>query len=83
MEAAMQHPKDALKIHEQLKASLRIRGSSLAQLSRELGVTTASMSRVGLGSLRSARIERAIADALETTPEQLWPDRYEREDKMP
>jgi lambda repressor-like predicted transcriptional regulator len=34
------------------------------------------MSLVGLGKHRSRRIESAIAQALETSPEQLWPDRY-------
>lgn len=62
--------------HERLKAELRIRGTSLAQIGRDLGVSGTSISLVGLGKHRSKRIERAIADALGTTPEKLYPERY-------
>jgi lambda repressor-like predicted transcriptional regulator len=58
--------------HERLKAELRIRGTSLAKIGRELGVTPAAMTLVGKGVSRSARIEGAIALALETTPDALW-----------
>ncbi|WP_136685472.1 helix-turn-helix domain-containing protein [Falsirhodobacter xinxiangensis] len=68
--------KSAFEQHERLKAELRIRGTSLAQIGRELGISGSSMSLVGLGKHRSRRIERAIADALGTTPEELYPERY-------
>lgn len=62
--------------HERIKAELRIRGTSLAKLGRDLSVTGAAMSMVCIGHNRSVRIEAAIACALETTPECLWPERY-------
>jgi lambda repressor-like predicted transcriptional regulator len=68
--------KSAFEQHQRLKAELRIRQTSLAEIGRELGVSGTSMSLVGLGKHRSRRIERAIADALGTTPETLYPDRY-------
>jgi Ner family transcriptional regulator len=70
---------EARVLHERLKAELRIRGTSLARIARELGVSGTSMSLVGLGKHRSARIEAAIAKALDTTPALLWPDRYKKE----
>lgn len=69
--------KAGLDAHERLKAELRIRGTSLAQLARDLGVSDTSLSLVGKGYHRSARIERALAEALGTTPEALFPDRYQ------
>ncbi len=69
-------PRQAFENHERLKAELRIRGTSLAQIGRDLGISGTSMSLVGLGKHRSKRIERAIADALGTTPEKLYPERY-------
>ena len=65
-----------LEKHERLKAELRIRGTSLSRIGRALGVSSAAMSMVSTGKNRSARIETAIAQALNTTPEQLWPERY-------
>lgn len=62
--------------HEHIKAELRIRGTSLAALGRDLKVTSAAMSMVSIGLNRSIRIETAIAGALETTPERLWPERF-------
>ena len=64
--------------HERLKAELRIRGTSLAQIARDLGVSETSMSLVGRGKHRSRRIERAIAEALGTSPEELYPERYKQ-----
>ncbi len=72
-------PRQAFENHERLKAELRIRGTSLAQIGRDLGISGTSMSLGGLGKHRSKRIERAIAEALGTTPEELYPERY-RED---
>ena len=61
--------------HQMLKAALQIRGTSLAQLSRELGVSAAALTLVGQGKMRSATIEKALAEAAGTTPEKLWPGR--------
>lgn len=72
-----QPSKLSLDAHERLKAELRIRGTSLAQISRDLGVTDLALSLVGKGFNRSRRIEKALADAVGTTPEALFPDRYQ------
>ena len=72
----------ALAVHEKIKSELRIRGTSLAQIGRSLGVSGTSMSLVGIGKHRSKRIERAIADALDLPPESIWPDRYKKEKAM-
>jgi len=69
-------PRSALAAHERLKAELRIRGTSLAKIARELGVSGTSMSLVGLGKHRSKRIENAISRSLELPPESIWPYRY-------
>ena len=67
-----------LLLHEKNKAELRIRGTSLAKLARELGVSGTSMSLVSMGKHRSKRIEIAIANALGQSPEKLWPERYSK-----
>ncbi len=62
--------------HERLKAELRIRGTSLAQIARDLGVTKTTVSLVALGKQRSRRVEHALADAMTMTPADLFPERY-------
>lgn len=70
-----QPSKENLDAHERLKAELRIRGTSLAKISKNLGVSDSALSLVGKGYHRSRRIEKALADAAGTTPEALFPDR--------
>ncbi len=67
--------------HEQLKSELRRRGNSLNKIARELGVTSSAISQVGLRRNGSARIKQALADALETTPEALFPEIGEKGDE--
>lgn len=67
--------------HEMIKARLRIAGTSLAQISRELGVSHTTVGMVCQGYSRSRRVEEAIADKLAARPESLWPDRYELQRK--
>ena len=62
--------------HERLKFQLRLKGRSLASIARQLGVSVSTVSLVSKGKNRSVRIERALAEALASTPEQLFPDRY-------
>ena len=50
-------------LHERRKAELKIRGTSLAKLSRELGVSGTSMTLVSLRKRRSHKIEQALAEA--------------------
>ncbi|SEP72877.1 Winged helix-turn-helix DNA-binding [Solimonas aquatica] len=55
---------------------LRIAGSSLAEVARDLGVAGTTVTSVSQGYRRSRRIETAIAAKLSVRPEELWPDRY-------
>ncbi|MDX2270357.1 MAG: helix-turn-helix domain-containing protein [Cyanobacteriota bacterium] len=61
---------------EEIKAQLRLKGSSLAGVSRELGVTKQTVNAVLAGKGRSKRIETAIAQKLGLSVEEVWPDRY-------
>ncbi len=63
-----------LHFHERLKAELRINGTSLAQIARDLGVNDSALTLVGKRICRSKRIEKALAEAIGTTPEALFPD---------
>ncbi|TXH04647.1 MAG: hypothetical protein E6R07_07290 [Nevskiaceae bacterium] len=55
---------------------LRLAGSSLADVARELGVAGTTVTSVSQGYRRSRRIESAIATKLGVTPRSLWPERY-------
>lgn len=59
--------------HEHIKFRLRSKGSSFAQLARELGCHRTQLTAVIKGTKTSARIERAIADALGDSVEELFP----------
>lgn len=60
---------------EDIKANLRKRGLSLAEIGRRLNIDPATVSNV-LAGRRSRRIEGAIARALKIRREVLWPERY-------
>jgi lambda repressor-like predicted transcriptional regulator len=62
--------------HEVRKMKLRLRGMTFASIAEAIGVERSAVSRTSLGTSRSKRIERALADALETRVEDLFPDRY-------
>lgn len=64
-----------IKRHERIKMELRLAGSSLSQIARELGVQASTVASVSRGNCRSRRIEAAISSKLGVTPERLWPDR--------
>lgn len=72
---AMPNGFDGLTKREMIKAMLRSRGSSLSKVARELDLKPSTISSVLAGS-RSLRVERAIAEVLQTTPEKIWPERY-------
>lgn len=67
-----------IKVHERIKMRLRLAGTSLAQIGRQLGVRPSTVASVSRGTSRSRRIEDSIARALGTEPQKLWPDRYSR-----
>ena len=62
--------------HEWIKMQLRLAGSSLTQVARDLGVQRSTVAAVSRGTSRSRRIEERIAAELATTPARLWPNRY-------
>ncbi|MCE0845274.1 helix-turn-helix domain-containing protein [Buttiauxella sp. A2-C1_F] len=57
-------------------AALHKRGLSLSALSRQHGLASRTLSNAF--ERHYPRAEKIIADALETTPEFIWPDRYIR-----
>jgi lambda repressor-like predicted transcriptional regulator len=64
--------------HERIKMRLRVAGSSLANVARQLGVAPTTVTTVSQGYRRSRRIEAAIAHELQTSAKELWPERYNR-----
>lgn len=66
----------SLRQHERIKQQLRKRGTSLAEVARELSVAKTTVTSASQGYRRSRRIEKAIAAKLGRTPQQLWPARY-------
>ena len=66
----------ARRQHEWIKMELRLRGSSLADVARELGVTRSTVTAVCLGHRRSQRIESMIGMKLGMPVERLWPNRH-------
>jgi Ner family transcriptional regulator len=65
-----------LQRHELIRAALHRRGWSISRLAREHGCSRPCVTRVSQGRSRSRAIEARIAAALDTTPEQLFPERY-------
>ncbi len=67
-------PSDPKERREWIKFQLRVRGSSLSAVAREMGV---SRHATNLALSKSyPRMERAIADKLGTEPRIIWPERY-------
>lgn len=62
--------------HLQIKTALHARGLTFSEIAKDQGVAKATISIVSRGYRRSRRLERAIADALDVEPAQLWPERY-------
>jgi Ner family transcriptional regulator len=74
-------PADPMQRNEWIKFQLRIRGSSLSQLARDLGVTRQAV-RNALSS-RYPRMERVIAAEIGLDPEIIWPERYRKDQTAP
>jgi lambda repressor-like predicted transcriptional regulator len=76
------HERVAFESHEALKTALRLKGTSLAQISRELGVSRTTLSLVGMRKLHVPRVEQALANALGKSVEDLFePIEIERNSK--
>lgn len=69
-------PKEAELRWEWIKFQLRSKGTSLAQLARQLGVERNALNNVK--RVAYPRMERAIAKALGLTPFQIWPERWDQ-----
>jgi lambda repressor-like predicted transcriptional regulator len=63
--------------HEDIKAALRKKGVTPADLARHLKVTDQTMSLVIRRQAKSARIAAAISKLTEIPVEQLWPGYYD------
>lgn len=59
--------------HEQIKAELRIAGTSPAMLADELGISQSSISAVVRGVQRSQRVMGRIAQIIEKPVDEIWP----------
>lgn len=59
--------------HESIKYRLRLKGSSLSAIARSLGRDKATVTLVSQGKGTSSRIQRAIAEALGDSVEELFP----------
>ncbi len=72
-------PHDTVRRRHWVRAQLLLRGLTLADLGRQLGVSRDAVSY----ALRHPypRIERAIADALDLHPADIWPERYDPDGK--
>jgi Ner family transcriptional regulator len=62
--------------HEWIKSRLRLAGSSLAKIARELELSPATVTIVSQGMRRSQRIETAISTKLGVPAALLWPEKY-------
>jgi lambda repressor-like predicted transcriptional regulator len=61
---------------EDIKASLKKKGSSGAQIARQLTVSRSTVSEVISGRTKSRRIARTISLAVGISVSQLWPGKY-------
>ncbi|EDU7996342.1 transcriptional regulator [Salmonella enterica subsp. diarizonae] len=61
------HPADII-------AAVRKKGTSLAALSRQAGLASSTLENALYRHWPKG--EKLIADALDVTPEQIWPSRY-------
>lgn len=62
--------------HLWVKQALKAKGSSLSKIARAEGVKPSSVSIISKGWRRSRRVELAIANVLQISPEEIWPERY-------
>lgn len=63
--------------HQSIKRKLHAIDSSFAQIARELNRSVTTVITVSQGKCTSRHVEKAIALKLGSSPETLWPQRYE------
>lgn len=59
---------------EQIKAEMRIAGTTPAMLCDELGVAASSMSQTISGHIKSKRIQSRIAEIIGKPISEIWPN---------
>lgn len=59
---------------EWIKFQLKLCGTSYAQIGEQMGVSRHAPKRALY--IHYPKMERAIAEAIGMTPEQIWPERY-------
>lgn len=69
-------PVDPLLRREWIKFQLRLRGTTLSALARELGVSRQALGQTLIQSY--PKMERVIAARLALEPWDIWPERYAR-----
>ncbi|WP_082061055.1 helix-turn-helix domain-containing protein [Pseudomonas sp. MRSN 12121] len=67
-------PTDPDSRWEWIKYQLRVRGTSMAELARRLQVTDRAIRNAK--KTPYPRIERSLADALDLSPADIWPERW-------
>lgn len=67
--------------HAKIKCELELKGLSLADLAKQLGVGASAISSVSLGKSRSERIENHLATAIGQSVETLFPERYTKSEE--
>ena len=60
---------------EQIKAEIRMAGTTPSFIASELGVSRATVSQIIRGTGRSARVEKRISDLLQKSVDEIWPNR--------
>lgn len=71
---------DHLKLerHEFIKGAIRLKRTSLAEIGRDLGVRSSTMTMVSQGQGVSERVQLRLAEILELDPAVLWPERFNK-----
>ena len=80
-EALSTYDFDILAAHETRKMNLRLKGTSLADLARQTGLSKTTMSWVSLRKLSVPLAEAAIAEALGMPVEEVFPPIERKENK--
>ena len=75
-EASERVDRRRLERHEFIKSRLRLAGTSLAEIGRELGVKNGTMSTVSRGLGNSKRVQLRLSEVLQLEPSVLWPERF-------
>ncbi|KIC43455.1 hypothetical protein RA27_05305 [Ruegeria sp. ANG-R] len=66
-----------------IKYELQKAGSSFIRVARDLGISHSTVLAVSNSRGVSARVQDSIAEKLGVSPSELWPERYQEENKNP